>query len=516
MTTETFQDIFAWLERVYPDKDAIADGRNVSWTFGELCDYSRRACAGYRQFAGLRKGDRIGWLSFEPTAALLSLSFGARKMGAIPVIMNSRASPEALAWMINNVQVEVLSYTRECRDLLERVRSVGIPCVRQYLAMDEPINIPGEVLLNDVYSEFERANEPEVAIGPEDVCFIAYTSGTTGQPKPVVHLEREWSWTTLMMAHVLGISHKDVTAVVMPPSFIGWAHVTCASLRVAAKQASLRFHPRQFVETVAKESVTHSLLSATLVRMLYSEYRNRTGSWMTESLRVCAVGGEPITVDVHNMFREMFPNAARISSLGATEGILLHSGVQNPYITEHFQAIGKPLPGVTAELRDEETGEVIEETGRPGVLYARGPGIAAGIWNDRDATETNFPGGWWRTGDVLQRDKEGYYSYSGRSDHMFKSGGIKVFAEDVERKLKSHPAVLDAVVVPVSDAKFGFVPFAHVRHSEPVNAEMLEEWWSDKAFEGYNRPRHWKFWGEHPFPMLTDVKIDRKALARMV
>jgi acyl-CoA synthetase (AMP-forming)/AMP-acid ligase II len=81
MTTETFQDIFAWLERVYPDKDAIADGRNVSWTFGELCDYSRRACAGYRQFAGLRKGDRIGWLSFEPTAALLSLSFGARKIG---------------------------------------------------------------------------------------------------------------------------------------------------------------------------------------------------------------------------------------------------------------------------------------------------------------------------------------------------------------------------------------------------------------------------------------------------
>ena len=70
--------------------------------------------------------------------------------------------------------------------------------------------------------------------------------------------------------------------------------------------------------------------------------------------------------------------------------------------------------------------------------------MAAGVWNDPELTARNFPDGWLRTGDLLYRDEKGYYFFAGRSDHMFKSGGVKVYAEEVEANLKTHPEVLDA------------------------------------------------------------------------
>jgi hypothetical protein len=73
--------------------------------------------------------------------------------------------------------------------------------------------------------------------------------------------------------------------------------------------------------------------------------------------------------------------------------------------------------------------------------------------------------------------------------------------------------VLDAVVLPVPDATFGLVPFAHVRNSEPLTADAMERWWRGQPLESYSRPRHWKFWRETAFPMLTLAKVDRKRLA---
>lgn len=514
MAPETLKDVLLWLETQFGDKEAIADCPDGKrWTFRDLNDFSRRACAGYASDGGVRKGDRVGWLSLAPRADLVALGLGARKLGAVPVIMNARAGAERLAWMIDNVELKALAYTADCAELLEQVREIGIPSVRQYIPLDAPAGIPGEKALDDLYEEFRSAPEPEVEIGPGDLCLLAYTSGTTGRPKPVMHEEAEWSWTSLMMAYVLGLYFDDVCLVAMPPSFIGWAHVTCASLRVAARQCCFRFDPTTFPGIVSQEQATHALLTPTLIRMLHAEYRRRPEAFGTESLRASVIGGEPITADVDSMAEEMFPNLVRIAALGATEAIMLHSGLHSRYLAEHPGTVGKPLPGVTAELRDDETGEVVAEPGRRGILYVKGPGVAAGIWNDPETTASNFPDGWWRTGDLFSRDEAGYYTFAGRSDHMFKSGAIKIYAEEVEETLKRHPAVLDAVVVPVPDPTFGLVPFAHVRSSEPLTADAVEEWWRGQAFERYSRPRHWRFWEQEPFPMVTLAKIDRRKLA---
>jgi acyl-coenzyme A synthetase/AMP-(fatty) acid ligase len=113
---------------------------------------------------------------------------------------------------------------------------------------------------------------------------------------------------------------------------------------------------------------------------------------------------------------------------------------------------------------------------------------------------------------VVVKDEEGYLSFTGRDDFMFKSGAIKIFAEEVEAVLKRHPHILDAIVVPVPDERFGHVPFAFVRHQEPLASDALERWWREQDAPGYYRPRHWNFFGTAAFPMVTAIKVDRRGL----
>jgi acyl-coenzyme A synthetase/AMP-(fatty) acid ligase len=201
----------------------------------------------------------------------------------------------------------------------------------------------------------------------------------------------------------------------------------------------------------------------------------------------------------------------RIGSFGATEAAMLHTGHASRRADADPMLLGKPLPGITLQLRDSETDVVITEPDQPGVLYVKGP-TATGIWGNEEASAKNFPDGWWRSGDVVVMDAEGYISFTGRDDFMFKSGAIKVFAEEVEVVLKSHPQILDAIVVPVPDERFGQVPFAFVRHAEPLASDELERWWREQNAPGYCRPRHWSFCGAVPFPMVTAIKVDRRGL----
>jgi acyl-CoA synthetase (AMP-forming)/AMP-acid ligase II len=223
------------------------------------------------------------------------------------------------------------------------------------------------------------------------------------------------------------------------------------------------------------------------------------------------LGGEKITDDILSKVRTLFPKLQLLGSFGATEAAMLHTGIASRRGANDPLLLGKPLPGITLELRDSETDAVITGANQPGVLYVKGP-TATGIWGNEEASEKNFPDGWWRSGDVVVRDEEGYLSFAGRDDFMFKSGAIKIFAEEVEAVLKRHPDILDAIVVPVPDERFGQVPFAFVRHHEPLAGDALERWWREQDAPGYYRPRHWSFCGTVAFPMVTAIKVDRRGL----
>ncbi|MEU9737467.1 class I adenylate-forming enzyme family protein [Streptomyces sp. NPDC048002] len=510
---KTFKDILLWTEAGFGGKEAVVDlDRGVRWTYGDLNRAARSVCAAYAE-AGVWPGDRVGWLAMGPGADITALSFGMRKMGVIPVVMNGRATPEAIAWMIGNVGMRVLAYTAETVDLLERVRAIGIPSVRHFVAVDEPVE-DGHDSLARIYAEYAGADEPELEIEPDDPAVLIYTSGSTGRPKPVVHTETSWAETARLGAHSLSLYPDSRFMAIMPPHFAAWAHITSGAVAAAATQVCARFSPPALARAVA-QGVTHLVLSPTMIRMLGEEARSTPELFADNDVRVAMLGGELATDEVLATLRRLFPKVQRVASHGATEAVALSAGPGDPRIEEGGALLGRPLPGAVVEIRNEETGEVITEPGVPGCMYVRGPMVAQGIWADREATAATFPGGWWRSGDVVARDGQGYLTIAGRTDNVFKSGAVKVQCEEVESLLGEHPAVLEAVVVPVPDGVFGTVGHAYVRHTEEVTEDELVAWWRGRDdVPQYARPRHWTLQGRQAFPMVTAAKVDRKALRR--
>jgi fatty-acyl-CoA synthase len=508
---KSFKELLLWTEAGYGDKLAVIDlERDARWTFADLNKAARSVCAAYAA-SGVRQNDRIGWLALTPSADITAVSIGARKAGIIPVVMNARASPERIAWMINNVGIKTMTYSGDAAALMQRVQEIGIPSVTQFIAMDEAYD-PSHATLAEIYKDYADAPEPDVAIASDDIALIIYTSGSTGKPKPVMHSEEVYIEVTLNTAYMWELTHDDRLLNIMPPNFAGWVGATLAPMRVAASQVCLRFDPERVARTIGEEGPTHALLSPTMLRMLREQYDRDPALFANSKLRAGMLGGEAITPDILQILWRMFPDFQLVGSLGATEGGVAHTGMGAEKVkTDDGKLVGRPMPGVFIELRDIDTGEVIKGPGT-GELFVRGA-IAKGIWGDETATAENFPGGWWRSKDLLTRAADGDLYFAGRADNVFKSGGIKVSCEDVETVLKGHPSVLDAVVVPVPDAKLGSVAHAFIRHRGALDGAMLSDWWRAQSdSDAFARPRSWTMMGEEPFPMVTAAKVDRTGL----
>jgi acyl-coenzyme A synthetase/AMP-(fatty) acid ligase len=511
---KTYKELLLWTESGYGGNVAIADlDADLRWTYAELNDRGREVAAALAE-AGIGKGDRIAWLAMSHSTDLGALVAGAKKLGAVLVVMNGRASVERIAWMINRVGVSLLAYAPDTVELLERVRAQGIPEVATYLAFGEPVQ-PGDLSMSRIYEQYRGAPEPDVEVLPGDTSHITYTSGSSGPPKPIFYCEENWLEGQRNMAYAYSLFPEDTFLNYFPPHFTAWFGVNSTAVMAAATQVVMRFDPPRVVRALVDEGCTHLITTPSMVRMFRGVYQQDPESFAGNRVRAGMLGGEPITPDVMEAVATMFPSLQLMGSLGSTEsgGAIMHTGLGNERVRhDDGRLVGKPMIGMTVELRDPDTGAVITGPDQAGELFVRGP-IASGVWGDDALTAKNFPDGWWRSGDLLVRDADGYYSFAGRGDSVFKSGAIKVSTDETEAVLKAHPQILDAVVVPVPDPQFGMVGFAFVRHQGELDADALDIWWRGRDdADPVARPRHWSLIGEEPFPMVTAAKVDRHGL----
>jgi 4-hydroxybenzoate-CoA ligase len=163
-------------------------------------------------------------------------------------------------------------------------------------------------------------------------------------------------------------------------------------------------------------------------------------------LRLCVSAGEALPAEVGKAFLARF-GVDVLDGVGSTE--MLHQYVCNSPAACKYGTSGKPVAGYDIRLADEHGNEVND--GEVGEMLVRGPSAAEGYWNQRDNTRATFEGGWTRSGDKYIRDAEGFYTYQGRTDDMFKVSGIWVSPFEVESALIGHEAVLEAAVVAQKD-----------------------------------------------------------------
>ncbi len=306
---------------------------------------------------------------------------------------------------------------------------------------------------------------------PSDIAAIILSSGTTGEPKGIVHTQRTLLEAAKAQSIFGGITPHSVVLLYLQPSFAAWSIITLPF--VAGKGKIVyggHFSPESFLQDCQSQRVTVAPLGPTMWRMVFAADMQ---AYDLSSLAVATISGEaPAASDIETLRRLVCPNVIchYLSSEAFTGSAVLAT---MPDLVERGKigSSGKPGVGVDVKIIDP-AGSFDDELpdGQDGEIVVSGSSTAIGYWKDPDLTAKRFRDGWWRSGDLGRIDEDGYLWVLGRNDNVINTGGIKVYGEEIEYALLSHPAIAQCAVIGQRDARFGqrIVAFCVPRGEPPT------------------------------------------------
>jgi fatty-acyl-CoA synthase len=456
--------------RTTPERVAIDyDGRLVSYR--ELDEQSDAYAAGFAE-AGLRRGDRVATLTGNSPEHVAVL-FACAKSGLMLLPLSWRLSPVELRYQLDDAEPALLLVEREHEDL---AADVGLPYERL-----EPPRL--------------GAGPPAVAPEDGDGLLLVYTSGTTGRPKGAVVTHANCFWTNLSFDLGSGVHEDDVVLQVLPQFHVGGWNVQAllAWLKGARVVLERGFEPARVLRLVAEKRVT-TMMGVPPIYLFLAQDPGFADADLS-SLERAVVGGAPMPEPLLETWAAR--GTAIVQGYGLTEAAPNVLCLPSEEAVRRIGFAGRPYPFVEVRLSAEEE------------LQVRGPNVFAGYWRNPEATADAFTSdGWLRTGDVAERDAEGFYRIKGRLKDMYISGGENVYPAEVEAVLHDHPAVSDAAVVGVPDERWGEVGVAFVV-ADGVEEPELTAWCADRLAR-FKVPTSVRFVAEVPRNSLG--KIQKQAL----
>ena len=482
----------------------IADDQR--WTYrqlGALVSTTVQAL----QARGLKRGDAVATLSANRPEAFL-ITAAAYVMGLRLTWMNPTSSEDDHAYILEDSGVGTLFVDPQAFTDRARVLARRVPGVQRLLCFG-PNDGLGEDLLAAAAAHTPAALQPQA--GPDDVCVLVYTGGTTGRPKGVAHTHRvhvtmiltemaDWDWPAeIRFLALTPITHAS-GAMIMP--------VLLKSGTYAMTQG---FTPQKFVHLVETHRITATFLVPTMVYVLLDSPA-RQGADLS-SLRLIIYGASPMSparlTEGIATFGPVFMQLYAQSEAPNTVTVLHqheHDPVHHP---ERLASCGTPCVGQQVKLLDQAGQEVAD--GEVGEICVRGPLVMQGYWNKPEETAAALRHGWLYTGDMARRDADGYLYIVDRSKDMIISGGFNVFPREVEDALTQHPAVAAAAVVGVPDEKWGEAVRALVvlKPGQAVAAEALMQLVRERKGAVYT-PKAIDFVDALPVTGLG--KLDKKAI----
>jgi len=465
--------------RYRPDRLAVVfEDQRLTWRqFGARVNRLANALLA----AGLGKGDKLATV-LPNGLEQLEAYWAAAKTGIVVVPMSPLLQEPGLASLLDNSDAAMVIATGAFADTLDRLRPrLGRIRGDRYVLVDG--TRPGFTAYADLVARASEAEPPDAGLADADPYNIIYSSGTTGEPKGIVHTHYVRAMYCLLFASTFRMTPESVAlhagALVfngafldlMPWAFLGGTYVLHRA-----------FDAERVLTEIERSRVTHMVVvPSQLIAMLASP---RWDPERLASLEMLLSVGAPLHLEHKKRLNDTLPG--RFYELyGLTEGFM--TILDRAEAVRKTGSVGVPPPFIEMRILDEDGREC--PPGRVGEICGRGPMLMAGYYKRPDLTSKAVVDGWLHSGDLGYVDEEGFLYLVDRKKDMIISGGVNVYPRDIEEVVVRHPAVREAAVFGVPDARWGETPVAAVvlARTGAATAADLREWINTRVGAKFQR-----------------------------
>ncbi len=479
--------------RRHPDRPAFIWGEKT-WDWRDLNARVNAMAVALAVDYGVQKGDRILVQSTNCNQMFESM-LACFRVGAVWVPANFRGMPDDLDWLAKSsgatgmiCHADFPEHAAHCAPRFKFIISIG--------ASD----------FGDDYDDITARHLGQIAplavMDRDDPCWFFYTSGTTGRPKASVltHGQMGFVVTNHLCDLMPATTELDSTVIVAPLSHGAGMH---ALLMIARGGATIlpkgaRFDAQDIWRLIETHKASSLFTVPTILKMLTEH--PAVDEFDHSSLRYVIYAGAPMyRVDQIYALKKLGPVLVQYFGLGEVTGNItvlppsLHS-IESDALNG---TCGYARTGIEVQIQDGEGREL--PAGETGEFCVVGPAVFAGYWDNPKANAECFRNGWFRTGDVGHMDKQGFFYITGRESDMYISGGSNIYPREIEEKILSHPAITEAAVVGIPDAKWGEIGIAicvATDENTPSDAQIRDHLSTQIA--SYKMPKEFHFWDSLP------------------
>ena len=490
----SFLNTFTDNVRKYPNKIALEfiDPPLQRVTYAELDELIQHTM-GYLQSLGLQPGDRVA-LQLTKSLEFISIHLATIQLGAIILPLNLAYPPDELKYFLEDSGAKLFFALESSKEKIQSILS-ELPDLQECIFLNPSKPEEFQLLITDYQADLDTPFDkhsglldhqklPNTNYQPpisnslislpsiNDTAVIIYTSGTTGRPKgaEITHgnlisnlqsLHEAWGWRPDdVLLHVLPIFHVHGLFVALH-----------GALNAGATTLLMReFDARKTLQTLVDRRCTVFMAVPTIHQRLLDVPDAK--DFDLSHVRLITSGSDRLPDEIFTGFQQTFSHTL-LERYGMTETGM---NCSNPLHGERrIGSVGLPLPEVEVRIIDSETKQTLPD-GEIGELEIGGSNVFKGYWRQPDKTYASFSAdGWFRTGDLGFREKDGYITLCGRSKDLIISGGLNIYPPEVERVLVEHPAVEACAVIGCLDKEWGERVTAVVvlNKTESVSGEEL-------------------------------------------